>query len=483
VSKSRNSKSVISQRPRTKCIGFKVPSLVSNVVVLMEDKRYNRDFVIVLVHGTWARGAEWMGPNSTFCSTLTDELSSLGAKSIAIIRDFQWTGWNTHEDRRKGAVCLRKRLMAIIRQAPDVSVFVIAHSHGGNVALRAIHRSSYLKSRISGVVCIATPFLKFSRASLMLVLLPTMLTSAADWVRSWLPIYLFAVAVMLPLRLLLSLLGSFFKWLFGLPWWFFPTTGQLMDHCEGCGRNTIYVMLIAGVIITLAYIGAAIDKGRTLALNRSGRLLGASRRRLFDRFSYSQPEERLRGIALLSLSSALDEARGVLSGSWWLHRSSRWLAFLTIGVTFTSAGLIIGWGFYGANKVANWMSKLIPSGVWEELAIVLTFIFAASILVGLVSAVIKLVAIASTYLSPGLRLGDANSNLLLNVKAHRSPGNLPGTRQYRYSTFELLRGSREFLFHSRVYSFPPAIRDVALWMYEMASSAEREGPRGRCRGR
>jgi hypothetical protein len=59
---------------------------------MAEDKSDGRDFVVVLVHGTWARGAEWIGPTSTFCTTLIDELNNLSARSIAIIRDFEWTG-------------------------------------------------------------------------------------------------------------------------------------------------------------------------------------------------------------------------------------------------------------------------------------------------------------------------------------------------------------------------------------------------------
>jgi hypothetical protein len=154
---------------------------------------------------------------------------------------------NAHEDRREGAVRLRKKLNSIIRQSPDASVFIVAHSHGGNVALRAICRSSYLKEQISGVICIATPFLKFSSAKLTLALLPTILMSAASWAWSWLPAYVAALVVTLPLFLLIS----FFKWLLGLPWLFpnplsteFCTEYFSVDECHRGLRSMLVPALV-----------------------------------------------------------------------------------------------------------------------------------------------------------------------------------------------------------------------------------------------
>ena len=201
-------------------------------------------------------------------------------------------------------------------------------------------------------------------------------------------------------------------------------------------------------------------------LKRDGRLLGAMRRHLFRRFSYSQPEALLKDLALLSLTSALDEARGALAGSWWLHRTGRWMAYLVVGVTFVSAALVIGLVFYATTEVAMWLSNSLLNTLWNRTGTILSLIFTASVLVTVISAVIELAGVVSTYFSPGLRLGDPKDDILLNVKAYRGPGQLPRANQKRYGTFELLRGSRELLFHSRIYAFPPAIKDIAFWMRE-----------------
>ncbi len=52
--------------------------------------------------------------------------------------EFQWSGGNTHEARLEGAQLLCSRLLDIRRSDPEAEIHLVAHSHGGNVVLRAI---------------------------------------------------------------------------------------------------------------------------------------------------------------------------------------------------------------------------------------------------------------------------------------------------------------------------------------------------------
>jgi hypothetical protein len=51
---------------------------------------------------------------------------------------FKWSGDNTHEAREEGAQKLCALLFDLRKSDPEARIHIIAHSHGGNVALRAI---------------------------------------------------------------------------------------------------------------------------------------------------------------------------------------------------------------------------------------------------------------------------------------------------------------------------------------------------------
>ncbi|QYK53517.1 MAG: hypothetical protein KF824_01180 [Fimbriimonadaceae bacterium] len=119
------------------------------------------EYIFILVHGTFAPDAAWCKPTSTICTTLTEHLS----KEVKIqFIPFNWPGKyfrkfnNSHGDRLSAA----ERLATLISQTnqlnPGAKVFLICHSHGGNVALYA---DNILKSadKISSIICLSTPFI------------------------------------------------------------------------------------------------------------------------------------------------------------------------------------------------------------------------------------------------------------------------------------------------------------------------------------
>ncbi|HEX4329801.1 MAG TPA: hypothetical protein VH105_23640 [Burkholderiales bacterium] len=59
---------------------------------------------------------------------------------------------------------LREVLRKGLEDFGDARHYILAHSHGGNVVVKALSEDDYLSKRISGVCCMATPFLVALRA-------------------------------------------------------------------------------------------------------------------------------------------------------------------------------------------------------------------------------------------------------------------------------------------------------------------------------
>lgn len=119
--------------------------------------------IIVTIHGTFAPGADWTRENSFLCSNITKLLSD----ESVLIEYLDWTGRlpgvlsrlnNSHRARIIAASRLKERLRCLIREYPEASIFLIGHSHGGNVALYAM-RDAEILGEIAGIVTLSTPFI------------------------------------------------------------------------------------------------------------------------------------------------------------------------------------------------------------------------------------------------------------------------------------------------------------------------------------
>lgn len=108
--------------------------------------------VFVLVHGTWAQNALWTSVESELCRELRDEFPG------TLIRRFSWSGRNSIRSRARAASELRNFIKESVAIYPAAKHFLIAHSHGGNVALSAIAGAS---DAVDGLICLATPVLVF----------------------------------------------------------------------------------------------------------------------------------------------------------------------------------------------------------------------------------------------------------------------------------------------------------------------------------
>src|SRR6266700_1208174 len=148
--------------------------------------------LITLVHGTWPRGLFpkiarlkqlarrllrrkrlgpppfWFEECSPFLACLSKELAAISHE----IKPLEWTGKNSIAERDKIARVLAEHLSAEHAEHPQATQLVIAHSHGGNIALRALH---HLRRRDASqfcpadsarplVVTLATPFVEVQHA-------------------------------------------------------------------------------------------------------------------------------------------------------------------------------------------------------------------------------------------------------------------------------------------------------------------------------
>lgn len=130
--------------------------------------------IITMVHGTWGRGffpkeyraqrrwhgllpiapPPWFHENSFFRNRLESELrnENIGAT----FRAFEWSGANSVFHRARAA----DELSSLLASDPDnANSIVIAHSHGGNVAFRAISKLGSRGATIH-LITLATPFLR-----------------------------------------------------------------------------------------------------------------------------------------------------------------------------------------------------------------------------------------------------------------------------------------------------------------------------------
>ncbi len=118
-------------------------------------------YCIVNIHGTFASDADWPKRGSTFDSGLRMRLPNAEVATEA----FTWSGGNSHADRLSAAQSLRRLILELKRKYEGYEITLIAHSHGGNVALYAM-RDSWFEQAITSVVFLGTPFISCRRRTI-----------------------------------------------------------------------------------------------------------------------------------------------------------------------------------------------------------------------------------------------------------------------------------------------------------------------------
>src|SRR5260221_5348567 len=117
------------------------------------DEPSQPEVIVTFIHGTFAQQAAWVRPGSA----LREGLERAFGKHVAF-QPFSWSGDNTVYARKEAGDELADRLNTIHAAHPDVRQVLIAHSHGGNIAVYAL-RDLRGDVNVAGIACIATPFL------------------------------------------------------------------------------------------------------------------------------------------------------------------------------------------------------------------------------------------------------------------------------------------------------------------------------------
>ena len=128
-------------------------------------------WIVTLVHGTWGRGffssdkpgkpPRWFEDGSKFRHEFAQELEALHIP-FAKIEVCNWSGANSIVARERAARQLASQLTAQRSLNPGALQLVIAHSHGGNIAVRALAHLDDTESKLL-IATLATPFLEMFR--------------------------------------------------------------------------------------------------------------------------------------------------------------------------------------------------------------------------------------------------------------------------------------------------------------------------------
>jgi len=109
--------------------------------------------VFILIHGTWGADCQWYVPGGDFFQALEETVCSKNS----VVVSFRWSGGCGHESRVKAAHSLVKLIKTY---SIDTAIFIIAHSHGGNVVTLASHllaQEENNKHRIRALFTLGTP--------------------------------------------------------------------------------------------------------------------------------------------------------------------------------------------------------------------------------------------------------------------------------------------------------------------------------------
>jgi pimeloyl-ACP methyl ester carboxylesterase len=426
----------------------------------------NVSLVVTLVHGTWARGAPWTQLDSPFCNQLREELTNHSAASVKFFR-IDWSGGNSHRDRRIASIALRKQLLAQLQALPHARHYVVAHSHGGNVALRAVHNSPTLIRELSGIVAIATPFLRFTKQHFLLaLLLPTLRETLSVIIYSLSFIVRMAVVAIIsfwPNFILSFLFAATLVYFFSDYW-----IAVLNSYHLRLMQRVLAVLMCGGFALLFLYLGWQKAQGK------STNLLENQASRILRRYSCFQPEARLADTRVFVMSSLLDEAYAVLIGSWWMHRVTGWGVRLGISAAIAlslALDAAVGYGMSLVMEALSLYGLALQQGI-DEIVVLICF----TLPIILAYVLVKIFLVISGRSSPALGLLDPADNLVCDVRARRTlPAPIQMTSK-RYAIWQLIRHARGVLFHSRIYFHRPAIADIAMWM-----SSEQHGPVRKCK--
>jgi hypothetical protein len=106
--------------------------------------------IVFLIHGTFSSNAKWIDHESIFAKQIQERIPGIS------VRPFRWSGKNSHAERLLAADELAKEIKKAAISNKSY-VHLIAHSHGGNVALLAT-RDEDVNAAVASISFMGTPF-------------------------------------------------------------------------------------------------------------------------------------------------------------------------------------------------------------------------------------------------------------------------------------------------------------------------------------
>lgn len=113
------------------------------------------DITVIAIHGTFAQGAPWTKTTSALSKKIRAGIEKQG-RTLAW-HCLSWTGGNKVTDRNQAVALLHAALDTLLTSFPERPVILLAHSHGGNIALKAAE--SFIQHQNLHIITMATPFL------------------------------------------------------------------------------------------------------------------------------------------------------------------------------------------------------------------------------------------------------------------------------------------------------------------------------------
>lgn len=373
--------------------------------------------IIVLIHGTYAANAEWVGEGSAFSSALRTEFPG------AVIKKFAWDGNNDHFERIASGRALAKKVEGWVTgdATHQRTVFLIGHSHGGNVALYASGVYS-VRRALAGTVFLGTPFLETH---------PRNVRVMARGIAAALTILIFfPILIALPLAL-----------------WFEENLGSLGA-------------IIAMMTIPISIIGFAMRSWRSRFYGwvrdvLEERLIAAKKEAL-DRHRLEYPPcPSFVGTVLFDEAAVFLRALDAFTHAPWAIISA---AMIT---------LLGGFAGLGAAVAASFVldSTLVELGAWETVLAALGTVTIVALLLPLPVAVLT-TAVRTNKMAFGGESLLTVSTVRIRPRVWPTWSDAPHSvrKRWRLPIHHYFRNRKFSLRHSFFYDDPVVIRDVVAWL-------------------
>jgi pimeloyl-ACP methyl ester carboxylesterase len=111
----------------------------------------------LLVHGTFAQGAEWTRAHSPLRQCIKDACDKRNEASTFI--PIEWSGRNRIRDRLTAAETIFSNIEAVRNKLENEKIFLVGHSHGGSAIAYFLKRFNTDSNLIRAAIFLSTPFI------------------------------------------------------------------------------------------------------------------------------------------------------------------------------------------------------------------------------------------------------------------------------------------------------------------------------------